>query len=212
MWKYRTIVYSGIYLSLLCNKTKSLFLYFSSAHAEQSSNKNQSPSERSFPFSGLYSLMTQLMRHRVPSFGNQLCVSKGLKTEMLPLPGVCQTFGSSLDEGITVCARRTADKPSHLDPSHDPNLAGSPRQLECPQQHHCLFWWCSRTSAPANWQCQVVPSPSQSTERPSGKQHHLKRLASLLSKMKYFLGKKCKTQKSLDRSINTVIAYVWPCN
>lgn len=85
---------------------------------------------------------------------------KDWKQEIIPPPEACQSFGSSLDEGITVCAWRAAEKPQHPDPSHDPNLAGSPRQPECPWRNHCLFWQCSRTSALANWQCQVVPSTS----------------------------------------------------
>lgn len=56
--------------------------------------------------------MTQLTRNRAPGFGSQLCVSKGLKTETLPLHEVCQVFGSSLEEGITVCAWRAAAKPN----------------------------------------------------------------------------------------------------
>lgn len=108
---------------------KSLFKYFSSAYTQQSSNKNQVPSERSFPFSGLYSLMTQLMRNRALSFGNLLCVREGRKAETLPLPLALQTVGSPLDEGTAV----SAGKASLLDPGHDLHLAGNPRQPGCPR-------------------------------------------------------------------------------
>lgn len=93
------------------------------------------PSERSFPFSGLHSLMTQLTRNRALSFGNLLCVREGLKAETLPLPPACQTVGSPLDEGTAV----GTGKASYLDPGHDPHLVGSPRQPECPRRHHCLL-------------------------------------------------------------------------
>lgn len=123
------------------------------------------PSERSLPSSGLYPLMTQSLQETEPWPLEDTSVSEKNKNKKahtrkmtLSLPEACQTGGSSLDEGITICEWRTVDKPSHFDPSHDPNLAGSPRQPECPQLHHCLFWQLSRPSVPAKWQCQVVSS------------------------------------------------------
>lgn len=176
---------------LFFSRTKQILLqYFSSAHTEQSSNKNQVPSERSSPFSGLHSLMTQLMWNRALSFGNLLCVREGLKVETLLLPPACQTVGSPLDEGTAV----GAGKASHLDPRHDPHLAGSPRQSESPRWHHCLL---GQQTGSARWY------PAEGHRGDSTFVCNLQR--------NFSQGKKT-IWTSLGHSRNAVIASAWPHN
>lgn len=180
-----TVVFS------LAEQNKYFFsLFHALFHTEQSSNKNQVPSERSSPFSGLHSLMTQLTRNS-SELWEPLCVGEGRKVEVLLLPLACQTVGFPMDEVTAVDAGKAS---SYLDSGHDPHLAGSPRQSECPRWHHCLL---GQQIGSARWHL---------AEGYCGDSTLVCNLPGNFPQ-----GKKT-TQTSLGHSRNAVIASVWPHN